>query len=452
MSPVLGAYDYRHLAVPLLFAIATAAAALELAGRVAAHRGPAGRKWLWGSAVAMGSGLWAMHLTGMLAYRLPIEVHYHVPTLAISWLGGAFAGLAIVYVASREPMTTAGLLCGSLAVGAGIAVMQFAAVDAMRLAAAHEYRGGPLLASIVLDILISFVGLLLVAHSRDENHDWTAKLAITLVIGLAIPLVHYMSMSAVVFIATGTAPDPRQCVEFTPLATAGMIAAAFLVLGSGVITAHGDRLRSVTKLSLYDEHSMLRALIDNMPAFMYVKDTHSRFVVANAYVAHAFGVDSPEKLLGRTDFDFCSHEMASAFFEDEQNVMRSGQHLNDHEERAAHADGRELDILTTKVPVRDHRGRIIGLAGIGRDISARKRMENDLREAEQKYRGIFDNAIMGIFQSRPDGRLLAVNRSMAKNFGYDSPEEMMACVADVSRMYVNATYRDLLRRLLEEGG
>jgi hypothetical protein len=49
----------------------------------------------------------------------------------------------------------------------------------MRMAAAHEYHSGPLLASIVLDILISPVGLLLVFHSRDENHDWTAKLAIT---------------------------------------------------------------------------------------------------------------------------------------------------------------------------------------------------------------------------------------------------------------------------------
>ncbi|MGO9797115.1 MAG: PAS domain S-box protein [Terracidiphilus sp.] len=452
MSPVSGAYDYRHLAVPLLFAIATAAAALELASRVAAHPARAGRKWLWGGAVAMGSGLWAMHLTGMLAYRLPIEVYYHVPTLGISWLGGAFAGLSIVYIASREPMTPAGLAGGSLAVGAGIALMQYAAIGSMRMAATREYRSGPLLASIVLDVLISFVGLLLVSHSRDENHDWTAKLAIMLVIGLAIPLVHSMSMSAVGFIATGTAPDLRQCIEFTPLATAGMVIAAFLVLGSGVLAARADRLRSVKKLSLYDEHSMLRALIDNMPAFMYVKDTQSRFIVANAYAAHAFGVDSPEKLLGKTDFDFCPREMASAFFEDEQNVMRSGQHLNDREERAVHADGCELDILTTKVPVRDHRGRIIGIAGIGRDISARKRMENDLRKAEQKYRGIFDNAIMGIFQSAPDGRLLGVNRSMAKNFGYDSPEEMMASVADVTRAYVNATYRDLIRRLLEEEG
>lgn len=452
MSPVLGAYDYRHLAVPLMFAIVTAAAALELAGRVAAHQGPAGRKWLWGGAIAMGSGFWATHLTGMLAYRLPIEVYYHVPTLAISWLGGAFASLAIVYVASRESLNPASLLCGSLAVGAGVAVMQYAAIGAMRLAAVHEYRSGPLLASMVLDILISFVGLMLVFHSRDENRDWTAKLSITVVIGLAIPLVHYMSMSAVSFIATGTAPDLRQSIEFTRLATAGMVIAAFLVVGSAVFAARADRLRSVRKLSLHDEHSMLRALIDNMPDLMYVKDLESRFVLANAYAAHILGLDSPEELLGKTDFDFCPREIANDCFNDEQNVMRSGQALHNHEEKAVDKEGREVDILATKVPVRDDRGWVIGIAGIGRDISARKRMENDLREAEQTYRGIFDNAIMGIFQSLPDGRILGINRSMAKNFGYDSPEEMMACVADVSGLYVYPKSRGEFKRLLHEEG
>ncbi|MDR3752956.1 MAG: PAS domain S-box protein [Terracidiphilus sp.] len=452
MSPDLETYDYRLLAIPLLFSIATAAAALELAGRVAAHRGRAARKWLAAGAVAMGTGLYAMHLTGMLAYRFPIAVEYHLPTLAISWLGGAFAALAIVHVASRESMTPAWLAAGSLAVGAGIAVMQFAAMAALRLAAVHQYRSGALLASIVLDILISLVGLMLISHSRDENHDWTAKLAIALVIGLAVPLVHFISMSAVSFLPTGIAPHLEGCFAFTPLATAGMVGATFLVLGSAVIAARADRLRAARKLSLYDEHSMLRALIDNMPDFMYVKDTRSRFIVANAHTAREAGLDSPEQLLGKTDFDFFPREFASVYFADEQNAMRSGRPLHSHEEKGVDRAGNEIDILTTKVPVRDHRGRVIGIAGIGRDISARKKMENALREAEQRYRGIFDNAIMGIFQSLPDGRILGVNRSMAESYGYDSPQEMMASVSDISRLYVDPARRDEFKRLLEEGG
>jgi PAS domain S-box-containing protein len=452
MSSASGTYDYRILALPLLFAIATVAAALELAGRVAAHRGPAGWKWLWGGALAVGTGMCATHLTGMLAYRFPMAVEYHLPTLAISWMAAVFAALSITYVGSREPMTPAWLAGGSMAVGAGVAAMQFACVAALRLAALPQYRSGPVIASIVLDNLISLVGLMLVSHSREGNHDGAVRLAIVLIIALAVPVVHYMSLSAVSFLPTGIAPHLEASIAFTPLEATDMVAAALLILGSAVFSARDDRLRSAHKLSMYDEHSMLRALIDNMPTFIYVKDVHSRFVLANTYTVHALGQDSPENLLGKTDFDFFPRELAGAYFKDEQDVMQSGRPLHDREEKSRSRDGSELDILTTKVPVRDHRGRVIGIAGIGRDITARKSMENALREAEQRYRGIFDNAVMGIFQSLPDGQILSVNRSMAESYGYDSPQEMMARVTDISRLYVDPTRRDEFKRMLDEEG
>jgi len=433
MSPASGTYDYRLLAISLFLAVATAAAALEIASRTAAHCGRVACKWLWGGAFAIGCGLCAMHLSAMLAYRFPMPVEYHLPTLACSWLGSIFAALAIVYVASRQPMTPLWLAGGSLAVGAGIAVMQFAALAALRMAALPQYRSGAFYASIVLDVLISFVGLMLVSHARDENHDWTAKLAIVVVIGLAVPIVHYMSMSSMSYSPTGIAPRLGASIAFTPLAATGLVAAALLVLGAAVLAARIDKLRSARKLSLRDEYNMLRALIDNMPDFMYVKDIHSRFLVANDHVARNAGVDTPEKLVGKTDFDFFPHELATAYFEDEQKVMRTGEALHGREEKCRSRDGTDLHILTTKAPVRDHRGRIIGVAGIGRDISVRKIMESALREAEQRYRGIVDNAVVGIFQSTPDGSLMTVNRSMAETLGYDSPEEMIATLTDISR-------------------
>lgn len=90
MSPVVGTYDYRILAISLSFAVATAAAAMELTDRVAAHRGRDDWKWLCAGAIATGSGLSVMHLIGMLAYNLPIAANYHLPTLAASWLAGVF--------------------------------------------------------------------------------------------------------------------------------------------------------------------------------------------------------------------------------------------------------------------------------------------------------------------------------------------------------------------------
>jgi PAS domain S-box-containing protein len=186
---------------------------------------------------------------------------------------------------------------------------------------------------------------------------------------------------------------------------------------------------------------------------MYVKDVKSRFLVANSHVARVVGVETPEKLLGKTDFDFFPREEASAFYQDEQNVIRSGQPLYNREEKGTDSAGNEIDILTTKVPVRDNNGQVIGVAGIGRDISARNKVEKALREAERKYRGIFDNAIFGIFQSTPDGRILSINPAMARIFGYDSTEEDIASVTDVAReFYVDPKRREEFKLLMEKTG
>jgi len=190
------------------------------------------------------------------------------------------------------------------------------------------------------------------------------------------------------------------------------------------------------------ERRMLRALIDNIPDFMYVKDSESRFVVANAHLARIAGVKTPEEMTGTTDFDYFPPELAQGFYEDEQNVIRSGQPLYSHEESYTDKAGNVIHILTTKVPMLDSNGQVTGIAGVGHDITKRKKTENARREAERNYRGIFDNAIVGIFQSVPEGRFLSANSSMAFSLGYDSPEEMLSSITDIARQF----YADPKRR------
>lgn len=199
------------------------------------------------------------------------------------------------------------------------------------------------------------------------------------------------------------------------------------------------------------ERIMLRSLIDNIPDFIYVKDSQSRFLVANTFLAQAVGMDNPEDMLGKTDFDFFPADLARGFFDDEQNVIRSGIPLYGHEEKVFDQEGREVNYLTTKVPLRDDEGKIIGITGIGHNISERKESENALREAERKYREIFNEAIVGIFQTSADGRILTVNPAMATILGYSSPEEMLSEIGnDFGQIFANSRDRDAFTAALEK--
>ena len=126
------------------------------------------------------------------------------------------------------------------------------------------------------------------------------------------------------------------------------------------------------------ERDLLRALLDNAPDHIYFKDTASRFIKTSAAQACQFGVNTPEELEGKTDFDFFSDEHARPAFEDEQEIIRTGVAMIGKVEKETWQDGRaDTWALTTKMALRNRAGAIIGTFGITKDIS-------DLIEAERK--------------------------------------------------------------------
>jgi diguanylate cyclase (GGDEF)-like protein/PAS domain S-box-containing protein len=123
---------------------------------------------------------------------------------------------------------------------------------------------------------------------------------------------------------------------------------------------------------------LFRAMIDQVPDYLFVKDTESRFVVANRAVADDIGM-APEDMIGKTDFDLHHSERAAKFFADEQHVVTTGESLIEIEEFIVTRDGNRKYLLTTKVPLRDADGRIVGLVGIARDVTARRRAEAEVQ-------------------------------------------------------------------------
>jgi len=131
--------------------------------------------------------------------------------------------------------------------------------------------------------------------------------------------------------------------------------------------------------SVQDERWQLRTLIDSMPDFIFIKDRESRFTVANKKVALVMGT-TPENLIGKTDFEFYTPDLAQGFYNDEQEIMRSGNPMINYEEPALDEQGNRIIISTTKVPYRNKAGEVIGIVGICRDITRLKRIEIQLRK------------------------------------------------------------------------
>src|SRR5256712_9210548 len=196
---VRGSYHYGLGALSVLIAMFAAYAALDLAARVTAAGSWTRAVWLLGGAGAMGIGIWSMHYIGMLAFILPIPVAYHWPTVLLSLFAAIAASVIALYVVSRQKMGTSRAVAGSVLMGAGIASMHYIGMDAMRLPAICRSDSALVVLSVVFAVLISFAALWITFHFRGEKTGSREKLAGAVVMGAAIPVMHYTGLAAARF-------------------------------------------------------------------------------------------------------------------------------------------------------------------------------------------------------------------------------------------------------------
>lgn len=127
-----------------------------------------------------------------------------------------------------------------------------------------------------------------------------------------------------------------------------------------------------------DDRYLILSLLNNVPEHIYFKDIKSRFIRVSKSLAKAFGLRDPVEAIGKTDFDYFSKEHARLAFEDEKDIIRTGKTLS-LEEKETWSDQPDTWVLTTKIPMYDENGIIIGTFGISRDITDRKIAEDNLR-------------------------------------------------------------------------
>ena len=184
-------------------------------------------------------------------------------------------------------------------------------------------------------------------------------------------------------------------------------------------------------------------------------DQEGRLTFVNRASARMLGYE-PEEIIGRNGHQLWHHTKADGTRYAESDcpvlaVMSDGATRNGAEDVFWRKDGSSFPVEFISTAIREGE-EVIGAVVTFRDITARQRAERAQRQAEERFRSIFENAVEGIYQSTPDGRFISVNPAMARMFGYASPDEMIEAISDIGRQfYLDSAHREEFKRAMEKG-
>jgi PAS domain S-box-containing protein len=385
---LIGSYNYAFVALSVLIAMFASYAALDLAGRVTAAGGWTRAVWLLGGASAMGTGIWSTHYIGMLAFILPIPVAYHWPTVLLSLFAAILASVIALYVVSRQKMGASRALAGSVLMGAGIASMHYIGMAAMRLPAICQFNSFLVVLSVVFAVLISLIALWMTFHFRDQKAGiGREKLAGAVVMGAAIPVMHYTGMAAASFTPSGMPADLSQAVSISTLGTAGIAAVTFVVLGLVLLTSSVDRRFAAQILELQEEK------LQRSEAYLAEAQrlTHTgswAWRVAGGDALHLsgewyriYGFDQENGPPAFEERRQRTHPEDRAKWQ--EAIDRAIAEKSDYEVefRILLRDGSVKHIHTVGHPVLNASGNLVQFVGSSTDITERKQAEEALRQA-----------------------------------------------------------------------
>jgi two-component system cell cycle sensor histidine kinase/response regulator CckA len=227
-----------------------------------------------------------------------------------------------------------------------------------------------------------------------------------------------------------------------------------------LVPALGDQslaiVRNITarrrsEVELHQAQQMIRLVLDNIPQRVFWKDRSLRYLGCNLPFARDAGLSAPEEILGRDDFAMSWRANAESYRADDRAVMESGRPKVDFVEPQDHPDGTRMWLRTSKVPLLDRRSQVIGVLGTYQDITEQRRSEEALRESEERYRQLVQNAPLGILVADPSGRITLANGTLVAILGSPSAEATQAINLATFPPLVEAGIAGDFRRCLERG-
>lgn len=197
---LIGSYSPALVSISLFVAILASYTALDLTGRITTAQGRAVHCWMAGGALAMGVGIWSMHFIGMLAFSLPVELGYDAAITALSLLIAILSSGFALWLVSQPQLRAWQLAFGALVMGTGISAMHYTGMAALRMQPGIDYDPTLFGASLVIAVVACAAALWIAFHLRQNTpHVRLARAGAAVVMGVAIVGMHYTGMAAAQF-------------------------------------------------------------------------------------------------------------------------------------------------------------------------------------------------------------------------------------------------------------
>ena len=175
---------------------------------------------------------------------------------------------------------------------------------------------------------------------------------------------------------------------------------------------------------MMNAEALLEALMDSLPDAVFFKDRNGTFVRINRVLASWYGLKDPAEAVGKSEADFYPQEFARATLESERELLKTGAPVLEQEEKVRGGDGKTHWVSTSKLPLRDAAGQVIGILGLSRDIKGVKRAERQARDSDALYQSLIESLPQCIFRKDLEGRYVYVNNRLCDLFGL-GPEQFL---------------------------
>ncbi|MBK7215103.1 MAG: PAS domain S-box protein [Bacteroidales bacterium] len=198
------------------------------------------------------------------------------------------------------------------------------------------------------------------------------------------------------------------------------ITASSLIYGgrpAGILSAVDITDRKKAEEEAQREKLLLRTLIDNLPDTVYVKDEHARKILANKADLKVMGYHQESEVIGKTDKELLNSVIGNRGYQDDMRVLKAGIPIVNREEDFTDIEGVKRWLLTSKIPLKNEKGKVTGMIGIGRDISDRKQSELALKISEEKHRTLFETMAQGVIYQDTTGKIISANYAAEKILG-----------------------------------